>query len=210
MSEIKSDTAKCGRVPGYFDFMEVVHRGTGLETGEMKGLVGFLLETRLKRNVQFTVVWLFILVATTAYGQDVALPKFRMRLKDGRRIEGTRGNLTGDTLTGRDSDGERFATPRHEILLLDGSAGTQAAKGAMIGGMIGLMTALLTVQEVETDPNPGWKADPGVLIAGSAIGGAVIGLIAGSMITEWHAIPLGVAIGRRGRDPLMLVMSHQF
>ena len=161
------------------------------------------------RRLQAMVLCLLMFVAATAHGQDVSLARFRLRLNDGTRINGTDGILTADSLYGKSLSGKDLSVPRHEILLLDRFAGTRGAAGTKMGIAMGTLAAALAIVEIQSDEDRGGVAENAALVVGCAIGGTLVGFVVGSMSTKWERIPLDAQVGGHPRPPLMLGLSFR-
>ena len=123
-------------------------------------------------------------------GKNPSPGKFRALLKTGDQVEIRKGILSDSTLLNLEPSGIKREILISDIRALDRSVGTQALKGAAIGGGIGLLSSLLAVAEVGTDPNRKLKDNAGVIVAGITVGFSLIGLLVGSAFDEWERVPI--------------------
>lgn len=78
---------------------------------------------------------------------------------------------------------EKITLPLSEVERVV-KVGNLAVIGAVGGGVLTLLTCLLAVVEVETDPNLVLKKNAGAIIAGFTVGGTLVGALIGSFITS--------------------------
>ena len=78
-------------------------------------------------------------------------------------------------------NGELFYHNLDDINYIRIDKGTKAAQGALVGGGSALALMLLSVAEVESDPDYELKENAGVIVALITLGGALTGAIFGSM-----------------------------
>jgi hypothetical protein len=140
-----------------------------------------------------------VLLCQPVASQTTDLGKFRVLLKTGERFELSSGTLSSDSLTGMTGNGFR-SIPVQSIRALDRSMGTQAGKCALIGGAMGLTSALLGWMQAESDAasDPYTEVDDskvGPLLLGFTAGGALIGLAIGSSMEEWKKVPVDGSFG---------------
>jgi len=136
----------------------------------------------------------------TAAGDTTELGKFRALLNTGERIEGFSGKLSPDSLTGTTMNGGPVAIPVRSIRALDRSTGSNAGEGALIGGCVGLSTAVMAWMQASTQAasDPYTEVDNSKILpvfAGFTAGGVLVGFIIGSTIKKWKKVPVGSVFG---------------
>lgn len=147
------------------------------------------------RKMTVILVCLIFLAAGVAAGDESVRPRdFRAMLKDGRRVEGSKGLLTGSTMEGTLKSGESISIPLEDIRALDMSSGSRTMKMAAIGGGLGLVASLLAVVQVSADPSHELNEDAvaGVMVGSMGVG-ALIGALFGASQKSWESVPLDTA-----------------
>jgi hypothetical protein len=150
------------------------------------------------RKVTTTFLLFVILLAAQklpAQENNIELGRFRVLLTTGERLEGRGGLLNSDGLTGTSSKGSPISYTGEEIRLLDRCTGNKGGKGALIGGGIGLATAVvaLIAAESEASSDPFVEVDRSKIVPvflGITGVGALIGWAVGSSKTTWENVPL--------------------
>ncbi len=153
----------------------------------------------MKRRRVAAVAALLLLIPElpNAQDQESALRRFRVLLRDGKRIEGKNGRLSAAALVAQSRLGDPLVIPREQIRFLDRSAGSQARNGAAIGAALGLMVALSIVRQADRYGES--RIDEASLVVGSALGGGAIGLLVGSATPKWERVQLTEARERSHR-----------
>jgi hypothetical protein len=146
-----------------------------------------------------TVALLFLLLSPQhlcAQTEARALPRFRVRLTSGDRMEGRGGILTDSTLVGRTAAGASLNVRTADIRVLDVRAGSQAGRGALIGAGMGLVVSVLAIAQVAADPDSYTEKETAVkATVGLTLGGGIVGALVGLKGSRWQRIPLTRAVG---------------
>jgi hypothetical protein len=150
----------------------------------------------MKSGILALVLITTVVLAGTVFAQDPAsdLPRFRILLVNGDRIEGKNGILTTSELVGVSNSGEQLRFARSDIRALDYSNGSGAARGAAIGAGMGLLMGLAVVLPAEASDNVVLRVNGGALTLGLTAGGALIGLAIGSAYPVWERVPMDVSL----------------
>jgi hypothetical protein len=145
--------------------------------------------------------------------------RFRALLYSGERIEGTQGVLGAQSLLGRTSSGEDLAIDRTKIRRLDRQSGSHAGRYALIGGGLGLTSALLAwasgAARASADPyNEPVSAGQGLAITAGVTGGcAAIAALIGAGKPDWKPVSLshvGFNVSPRGHRGVAVAFTLNF
>ncbi len=137
--------------------------------------------------------------------EPIQLKKFRVLLTTGERLEGHHGVLDENELRGVSSNDTALVISRTDIRALDRHLGSRASQGALMGGGMGLLSAVLGVMQAEADAasDPYIEVDDSRIMpvmVGFTAGGALIGLAVGSASQRWEKIPMHVSFGYSAND----------
>ncbi|HUV29681.1 MAG TPA: hypothetical protein VMY05_01130 [Acidobacteriota bacterium] len=137
-----------------------------------------------------------------AEDNSIELKHYRVLLTDGSRTEGRRGLLTSDGFEGVSLRGSHISIPGDEIWKLQRPGGTEARKGAMLGGALGVFTAFVVYLKTSADDTEGLFGESNrhmivPLFGGCTAVGALIGVAFGSAVTAWENVPLEPVFGSR-------------
>ncbi len=146
------------------------------------------------KYTQATALIILCFMVSIVYAQAESRPytRFRVLLKDGQRIEGTRGVLKDSTLEGRTRDGNPLSIPKKHIRAMDAHKRTLAKEGIGIGATVGLLIGLEVMGNSvsnNSDASSLILATVGITAIGVGIGAAV-----GSAFHRWERIPIRTAI----------------
>jgi len=133
-----------------------------------------------------------LLTAAPAHAQDVIkMARFRVKLTDGRQIEGVQGTANPDLFTGTSLAGEPLTIDRDSILTLYRQQGRQTAEGLFFGAGAGALLAIvynsLAIDDSETGSKPA-KGSSNLFFG--AIAGAAIGAGIGAQIDDWKKVTI--------------------
>jgi hypothetical protein len=150
-------------------------------------------------------------INASAQNSGITCEKFRLRLATGAHVSGTKGVLTNDGFTGVRSDGTPITLKLDEIRSLDRQVGTQAGKGALIGGGIGLLSVFSALLNISSDENSSVDDSKILPVAvGFTAGGALIGMAVGSASSRWQHVSLAMPISLTGHRGLQLTFGFNF
>jgi hypothetical protein len=147
-------------------------------------------------NFLFCVVVLYLAAPmVSAQTESATYEKFRLLLVDGNRLEGIDGVVSSGTLVGESTKGEQLSIPTSDIRAMDRYAGNQAGKWALIGGGIGLGTAVLAYigASAEAASDPYKEVNSSAVLPVFAVltgSGALIGMLVGSSMVNWERVPV--------------------
>ncbi len=167
----------------------------------------------MKKLIFFCSCAVFFLIYQTTYCQviDQDVYKYRVLLRTGQRIEIEKGQLTDTTLIDLSKQGTAREIPITDIRALDRRVGSQAVKGALIGTGLGLLTSVLAIVQVQSDPNRKLKDNAGAICAGITVGCGVVGLLVGLAYDDWETVKLKVPINAYfNKDGYQLSMRIYF
>lgn len=139
------------------------------------------------------VLTVLALGAQSSSAQESArlLPRFRVLLSTGERIEGLNGSLTTIGLQGSHLDGRAIALRRSDVRSLDAVVGSLALRGAGFGAGVGGGVSVLALLQGSSDPATRLDGTAAATAFGATVLlGAAIGAVVGARHDRWEHVTL--------------------
>lgn len=132
-----------------------------------------------------------LLPSTSNAELPIEFDRCRAVRASGERVHGEAGRFDGDVLRFRTERGTTVEIARGELRLLDVARGSKLRRYALAGAGIGVLTSILLIASVESEPYREFNDDLVLPVAAGLAGaGALIGGIVGSKRSEWTNVRL--------------------